>query len=553
MGLVITGVKIEKHMIQMDDSFDKRTRCRKRLITLCFISPFLLLNVCFGMDFGDAPDPIYPTLLANDGARHNPTGPTLGLSRDTEIDGQPDTTATGDDLVGDDDEDGVTLGLLEAGLISAVTIEVQGTSALLDAWIDFNQDGDWSDPNEQVASSSNMTLGNNSIDINVPCDANVGTTFARFRLSTAGGLSPTGLANDGEVEDYQVTILPNEPLIACPQDITLMFDDSAEPYRAPELPIVHFDFNNTTFEVQDISASPQAHNGFQVGNVDFLTGIEGMAANFTPEGCTQLQSHPEINGAPVDDRSISFWFIIDASAPPIRIVVYEEGNANSGISIYVEQASQELHLGVWKSQGLGNGFTGIPGQDYTLLKSGVGTISNDIWYHVALVLDSNAGTAQAYLDEAQVGIDTFGFPLPTHNSGTCLGGMYDGTRFLDNGEAVIGDGNHLNGRMDQFLMYNRALTNEEITGLADIEQVLNSTEAPTAVDSCSTNILLDREDITTAGTSGIVWTIDRTWSALNESGNSSSCMQTIIGFNPFIFENGFEPVSTADQSKPKNH
>ena len=33
-------------------------------------------------DFGDAPDPKYPTLLASDGARHTATGPTLGPNRD---------------------------------------------------------------------------------------------------------------------------------------------------------------------------------------------------------------------------------------------------------------------------------------------------------------------------------------------------------------------------------------------------------------------------------------------------------------------------------------
>lgn len=540
-------VEFQKHKIQAYDFFNMRRRLLKRLISCCFLMTFLLPSICLGMDFGDAPDPTYPTLLANDGARHTATGPTLGLTRDSDIDGQPDATATGDDLTDVDDEDGVTLGLLEAGLTASVMIEVQGSSALLDAWVDFNQDGDWLDPGEQIASSSAMVLGNNSIDINVPCDANVGVTFGRFRLSSAGGLAPSGLASDGEVEDYEVTILPNEPLMACPQDITLMFDDSAEPYRAPELPIVHFDFNNSTFELQDISASSTVHNGYQLGTLGFQNGIEGMAADFNPEGCVQLQNHPEINGAPVDNRSISLWFMIDVAAGPLRLLVYEEGNADTGISIYVEQTSQELNLGVWKGQGSGNGFTGIPGQDYSLLRSGIGTISNGIWYHVALVLDSNAGTVQAYLDEVPMGNDTFAFPIPTHNSGICVGGMHDGTRYLDNGAAVGGDGDYFNGRMDQFLMYNRVLTHDEVIGLADIDRVLNSTEAPTAVDSCSTNILLDREDITTAGTGDIVWIIDRTWSALNEGGNSSSCMQTIEGFNPIIFENGFESISSSSK------
>ncbi len=54
------------------------------------------------------------------------------------------------------------------------------------------------------------TAGIQTLSFTIPQDtgANVvtGATFARFRLSTAGGLSPTGEASDGEVEDYPVTI-----------------------------------------------------------------------------------------------------------------------------------------------------------------------------------------------------------------------------------------------------------------------------------------------------------------------------------------------------------
>ena len=41
-----------------------------------------------------------------------------------------------------------------------------------------------------------------------------GTSFARFRLSTAVGLQPTGLAPDGEVEDHPITISTGIPPIA---------------------------------------------------------------------------------------------------------------------------------------------------------------------------------------------------------------------------------------------------------------------------------------------------------------------------------------------------
>ena len=44
-----------------------------------------------------------------------------------------------------------------------------------------------------------------------PADAVDGQTVGRFRFSSLGGLRPTGLALDGEVEDYAVNILAGTP------------------------------------------------------------------------------------------------------------------------------------------------------------------------------------------------------------------------------------------------------------------------------------------------------------------------------------------------------
>ena len=166
-----------------------------------------------GIDFGDAPDPTYPTLLASDGARHEVVagGPRLGTVVDFEADGQPSAGADGDDLAGVDDEDGVTFPsplVLGTSLTIAVTSNFSTAAGLLDAWVDFNADGDWADAGEQILTSFALSANSEDVGIVVPAGATLGNTFARFRLSTAGGLAPTGLAADGEVEDYQVTIVP---------------------------------------------------------------------------------------------------------------------------------------------------------------------------------------------------------------------------------------------------------------------------------------------------------------------------------------------------------
>ena len=161
------------------------------------------------LDYGDAPDPIYPTLLVNNGACHNiVSGLYLGSLIDSEPDGQPNADASGDDLLdGNDDEDGV---VFTSVLIPGQQATLTATASLagkLDAWLDFNSDGDWADAGEQIFTSLSLSAGANALSFPVPGGAVLGQTFARFRYSSAGGLPYDGPAPDGEVEDYQVLVI----------------------------------------------------------------------------------------------------------------------------------------------------------------------------------------------------------------------------------------------------------------------------------------------------------------------------------------------------------
>ncbi|MEL6894962.1 MAG: Ig-like domain-containing protein, partial [Planctomycetota bacterium] len=319
---------------------------------------FTILLPSIGLDFGDAPDPVnglpgqYPTLAANDGARHVIGGPRLGNLVDAEPEGQPTQTSDGDDLsvlvlpstpggviddafvisqtggslsvgfdlpnVDDgeklvldtgfaiatfevdfdgrfdedsfaisappgadaatladalrlailespiaggilpgavtadaasgtltlsvDDEDGVLfvpiseigspgadrIGRFNVNVPTPITIGVAG-NGVVEAWIDFNGNGLFTDPGEQVISRStpNAVFTETIVDgvvqtvrreislqvpeffrdaINSPIES-----VARFRVSASGGLAPTGLALSGEVEDYRVLLVPGSP------------------------------------------------------------------------------------------------------------------------------------------------------------------------------------------------------------------------------------------------------------------------------------------------------------------------------------------------------
>ncbi|MEY2409469.1 MAG: hypothetical protein QOF48_2139, partial [Verrucomicrobiota bacterium] len=171
------------------------------------------------LDFGDAPDPSYPTLKASNGARHLIVpGVFLGAAVDLELDAHPNAAATGDDLDGIDDEDGVIFRTpLRAGQPATVEV-VASTNGLLNAWIDFNGVAGWAQPGARIFTNAPLIAGTNTLSLLVPPGASPGNTFARFRFNTAGGLSFDGPAADGEVEDYQVTILAVADLAVTQRD-----------------------------------------------------------------------------------------------------------------------------------------------------------------------------------------------------------------------------------------------------------------------------------------------------------------------------------------------
>ena len=161
-------------------------------------------------DWGDAPDPTYPTLSANFGASHTiVAGFQMGMLIDAEPDGIPHPNALGDDMNNMQDEDGVmfTSPIIPGG---TATVDVDMSFSLggvLDAWLDFDGDGGWGEFGDRIFAGVPLAGGLiNNLSFPVPASARPGVTYARFRLSQNGVASFTGAAPDGEVEDYEVVI-----------------------------------------------------------------------------------------------------------------------------------------------------------------------------------------------------------------------------------------------------------------------------------------------------------------------------------------------------------
>ena len=87
-----------------------------------------------------------------------------------------------------------------------VTISA-ATQEYVNAWIDWNIDGDFDDVNEAYVLATNTSSdGPHTISIVTPNDATIGTTLMRVSVKYGGPPPSTGSYQYGEVEDYTVVI-----------------------------------------------------------------------------------------------------------------------------------------------------------------------------------------------------------------------------------------------------------------------------------------------------------------------------------------------------------
>jgi len=155
-------------------------------------------------------------------------------------------------------------------------------AGLLNAWIDYNQDGDWADAGEQIFTNQVIASGSNNLNVNIPGTAAVGNTFARMRISTAGGGTYTGIAADGEVEDCQVTIVAANQAPVIVAGGTLAYTEN-DPATAIDNSLTITDSDDGTM----VSATCQITNNYQNGE-DILAFANGnnITGTWTPASGT---------------------------------------------------------------------------------------------------------------------------------------------------------------------------------------------------------------------------------------------------------------------------
>ncbi|MEN0002758.1 MAG: SdrD B-like domain-containing protein, partial [Bacteroidota bacterium] len=172
-----------------------------------------------GFDFGDLVDlgpgtsmGNYETQTASNGARHKiSTDPTtgsvnlkIGATVDAEADGQQSPMAMGDGA----DEDGLTLPTFTTGIPVNIPVDVMnmtGMDATLVLFIDWNDNGVLNDAGEvyteTVINGATIVTFNVTPPLSAVLTAPLGVRLRLSTDATAAG-SPTGVAPDGEIEDY---------------------------------------------------------------------------------------------------------------------------------------------------------------------------------------------------------------------------------------------------------------------------------------------------------------------------------------------------------------
>ena len=141
---------------------------------------------------------------------------------DREVFFSPD--ADGDDLDGLDDEEGVLLPkAVTQGEQITVPVEITGLGRL-NAWADWNNDGDFDDPGEYIVNNLPGITGSEDLLLNIPAGATISDhIYLRFRFSPGTINKSYGSAAGGEVEDYFLEIQASHHTPGAPTDLTADF------------------------------------------------------------------------------------------------------------------------------------------------------------------------------------------------------------------------------------------------------------------------------------------------------------------------------------------
>ena len=227
----------------------------------------------------------------------------------------------------------------------------------------------------------------------------------------------------------------------------------------PADPITHLAFDSFNgSDTPDSAATGTPDPGtLAAGATPITDGRFGGGVRFDGvDDFVTIADTPDINGSDVAARTITLWFRPDAPTRDGKQVLFKQGGSSRGLNVYLSDG--RLHVAAW------SGKANWPG---TYLASD--PLQPGRWYHAALTIDAperlTPNTLTGYLN----GVAFASGPaaaVQTHRGNISLGSLDQSTRFHD---VPLGSGQSraaFTGTIDDFRVYDRALTPSEITSLS---------------------------------------------------------------------------------------
>jgi hypothetical protein len=195
-------------------------------------------------------------------------------------------------------------------------------------------------------------------------------------------------------------------------------------------------------------SSGNSHNGTFVGNPQWVTGeIGNYALDF--DGDDYIDLDDVLNGQSA--TTLTAWFYARSLSGSKMIQLIGEGGDQYGYSLGVNNGTGNLYFGVVNSE-----------TEYVARYSNSNINLNE-WNHLAGVYDGSTGVVRLYLNGSEVASATA--PAAVGNAAQEASIAYD-----DGVGSMIGyEKDYFDGRIDDVLIYNRALTGGQIRQLCGIE------------------------------------------------------------------------------------
>lgn len=236
-------------------------------------------------------------------------------------------------------------------------------------------------------------------------------------------------------------------------EVTALYNQSPNPVLPSNVPtsglVAYYPFNGNANDV-----SGNGNNGVAIGTsyISDKNGNTSSAISFSPTSYVNITSNFILNNS--NGLTFASWVnfnsIITSSGNGNTIVDFSDGNCVNCWSYryYIVQDANKIHFGREGSLG-GVGFK------ITANK----TLAPSTWYYVVGTIDTLTGQARLFINGTLEGNTNANTKPISFSSGATNSKIFGMATLAPN------NGNQLNGKLDDIGIWNRALTQSEITAL----------------------------------------------------------------------------------------